>query len=215
MHDNYCTIMFYIMQKAGPYGKLEISTVKLAKETGSTQQTTSRKLIEMEKKGYIARQHTADGFVIHLDNAGIEHLRRCYHVLKNAFDTKVLQIKGNAVSGLGEGRYYVSLPGYQRQFKQKLGFSPYPGTLNIFVKDLNVLTHFLSSLHEITISGFETHERTYGAIKAYMVHIKNNPAAIIMPERARHPKGIVEIISPINIKQKLRIKEKSEVIVKC
>lgn len=40
-------------------------------------------------------------------------------------------IEGEVVSGLGEGRYFLSLPPYKEIFKKILGFEPYEGTLNL------------------------------------------------------------------------------------
>src|SRR5437764_499102 len=40
-------------------------------------------------------------------------------------------LTGAVKAGLGEGRYYLSRPGYVSQFESKLGWAPYPGTLNL------------------------------------------------------------------------------------
>jgi riboflavin kinase len=40
-------------------------------------------------------------------------------------------LRGRVVSGLGEGQHYISRQGYLKQFREKLGFEPFPGTLNI------------------------------------------------------------------------------------
>ena len=40
-------------------------------------------------------------------------------------------MRGRVVGGLGQGQYYISRKGYRHQFIQKLGFVPFPGTLNI------------------------------------------------------------------------------------
>ena len=42
-----------------------------------------------------------------------------------------LTVTGEVFSGLGEAAKYISMEGYMKQFKSKLGFSPYPGTLNL------------------------------------------------------------------------------------
>ena len=36
---------------------------------------------------------------------------------------------------MGEGSYYMSLKGYKKQFKEKLGYEPFPGTLNLKLED--------------------------------------------------------------------------------
>ena len=39
--------------------------------------------------------------------------------------------KGSVFSGNGEGRKFIELPWVKRQIQEKLGFTPYLGTLNI------------------------------------------------------------------------------------
>ena len=215
MEERYCSIMLYLLDKAGAYGCIETSTTKLAKALHTSQQTISRKLIAMEAKGLIKRQVTAGGVVLRFDAAGIECLKNCYSLLMRGFEKKPGQIMGEVRQGLGEGRYYMSLAGYRNQFREKLGFVPYTGTLNLFVKDSEKLQTFISAIGEILIHGFETKERSYGSLRVYRVKIKDIGAAIIMPERARQPRGIIEVIAPVSIREKLRLREKSQVVITC
>jgi CTP-dependent riboflavin kinase len=45
------------------------------------------------------------------------------------------QIRGRVVSGEGRGRHFSRLAWARRQFIDKLGIDPYPGTLNLIVVD--------------------------------------------------------------------------------
>src|SRR5918912_644876 len=56
-----------------------------------------------------------------------------------------IDFKGTIVSGMGEGAYYMSLAGYKKQFKEKLGYEPYPGTLHVKLTD----QIFINSRREI------------------------------------------------------------------
>ena len=47
-------------------------------------------------------------------------------------------LSGTVVSGRGEGRKYVELEWVKQQVKEKLGFDPYPGTLNLRLDEENV-----------------------------------------------------------------------------
>ena len=46
-----------------------------------------------------------------------------------------IEFRRKIVSGMGEGAYYMSLKGYRNQFIEKLGYEPYPGTLNVKLVD--------------------------------------------------------------------------------
>lgn len=200
MWGKYYSILLYILEKGGLFSKIKTSTILLSKELNSTQQTISRKLIEMEKKRLIKRELTANGVKLSLDEKARIFLKKNYKILKKKFEKKINVLKGQVKAGIGEGKYYMSLSQYQSQFKAKLGFKPYSGTLNLSVKDRNKLLEFISNLEPILISGFKTKDRTYGSIKCYKVKIKDLEGAIIIPERARHPEDIVEIIASVYLR---------------
>ncbi|MFC1704880.1 DUF120 domain-containing protein [Nanoarchaeota archaeon] len=208
MYD-YIELLMYITKKAGVFKALETSTIKVAKELKTSQQTVSRKLRDMEGLGLIKRSATQKGLLIQIDNNGRDFLKQQYADLGNVFAERV-QLAGIVAKGIGEGRYYVSLDGYQKQFKEKLGFKAYPGTLNLKVKRAEAL-EFINSLNSINIDGFETKDRTFGKLTAYKIKMKNIDGAIIIPERTRHEEEIMEIIAPVNIKQKLKLKDNSKV----
>ena len=77
--------------------------------------------------------------------------------MQSAFDDeKSYSVSGKVFSGLGEGAYYISLTGYKKQFISKLGFEPYPGTLNLKLSS-NLHKQFINNLSEltgVTIDGF-------------------------------------------------------------
>ncbi|MBW2981118.1 DUF120 domain-containing protein [Candidatus Woesearchaeota archaeon] len=207
MAYDYLEMLMYISKKAGVFKSLETSTIKAAKELKTSQQTISRKLRDMEKMKLIKRTVTQKGLLVQLDANGRDFLKQHYADLGNIFAEKQ-EITGTITKGIGEGRYYVSLPGYQKQFKNKLGFKAYPGTLNIRVNRPEAL-EFTSNLNATNIDGFETKDRTFGKLTGYKVRINDIDGAIIVPERSRHEEDIIEVIAPVNIKQKLRLKDNS------
>jgi len=197
----------YIAKKAGVFKALEISTIRIAKELKTSQQTVSRKLRDMEKLKLIKRTATQKGLLIQLDANGRDFLKQHHSNLGNIFAEKE-EVTGIITKGIGEGRYYVNLPQYQKQFKEKLGFKAYPGTLNLRVKQSEAL-EFISSLEAVEISGFETKDRTFGKLTGYKIRINNIKGAIIIPERSRHEEGIIELIAPYDLKKKLGLKDNS------
>ena len=46
-----------------------------------------------------------------------------------------LSITGKIVSGAGEGAYFTQIGWVQQQCVEKLGFRPYPGTLNLQISE--------------------------------------------------------------------------------
>ena len=129
---------------------------------------------------------------------------------------KPLQLQGTVVSGEGEGSYYLSLEGYRKQIREKLGFDPYPGTLNVLLTPESLERRALMYLRKaITISGFEEGGRRFGEVLAYPAQIDSFwPAAIIIPLKTHHPPSIVEIIAPVKLRDELKLKDGDRVTIK-
>ena len=73
------------------------------------------------------------------------------------------------------------------------------------------MAQFLTRKVGIEIKGFNTKTRSFGALTCYKVKINEIEAAIVKPERARHPENIIEIISHVNLRLSLNIKDGDKV----
>jgi riboflavin kinase len=154
------------------------------------------------------------GNIISLTEKGKKILLKRRNELNRIFSVqKPFQIAGKVKSGLGEGKYYINLPGYQKQFKEKLGGKVFPGTLNLEVNEFE-LADFLSSKKGVFIEGFSGKQRSFGS--AFVFRVKLNGLSecfAIVPERTTHPKNILEIISFFNLRKKLKLKDNDVVFV--
>lgn len=208
MHE-YSELLLYIAKKEGLFGSLQSSTLQISRELSISQQTISRKLREMEKKGLVKRLANPNGLTVSLDNKGREFLQSNYRALSQLFKAQKTTTSGTVEKGIGEGSYYVSQKQYQQEFKSKLGFNAFPGTLNLKINK-EELAQFLANKQEIMINGFATKTRSFGSITAYKIKINGIEAAIVKPERARHPEDIIEIIAPVNLREELRLTDKTK-----
>jgi len=184
--------------------------LQISRELGSSQQTISRKLREMENKGLITRLASPNGLTVSLDNKGREFLQRNYRELSNVFKARKTAIFGVVEKGIGEGSYYVSQKEYRQEFKAKLGFNAFPGTLNLKI-DKEELMSFLADRERIEISGFVTKTRSFGGLSCYKVKVNNVDGAIVKPERARHPEDIIEVVAAVNLRDSLKLKDNDKV----
>lgn len=209
MHD-YLELLVYIAKKEGLFGSLTSSTLKISKELGISQQTISRKLREMEDNGLIRRSVSPNGVIVSLDKKGRDFLQRNYQELSQVFKSRKTAVFGAVEKGIGEGTYYVSQKQYQQQFKAKLGFNAFLGTLNLRV-DKEELAQFLANGEVIEINGFTTKTRSFGALSCYKIKINQVDCAIVKPERARHPDDIIEVIAPVNLRDSLKLNDSDKV----
>ncbi len=197
----------------------KISTEYLAEKLGISQQTSSRYLIELERRGWIKRTITPDGTLIRIDDEGLKQLKTLHQNLRlwmeAAYPTSIT-LEGIAFTGLGEGAYYTSKDFYRKQFIDKLGFEPYPGTLNLkLTSEYDMETRAeLEAFPAIEIQGFKDEDRTFGSIKAYPGIISNQiQGALISALRSHYDQSVVEIIAPVNLRKQLRLKDGQKVKV--
>lgn len=192
--------------------KIEISSLELAKQLETSQQTASRYLLELDKKGFITREFGVKKQLIMLTIAGEEELQKEYSQYQQIFEfTDRVIFKGKVVSGLGEGRYYTEQKGYTEQFKEKLGFVPYPGTVNIEIEyvERNKL-RLLKDTKAIDIEEFKTKNRTFGGVRCYRAEINGTSGAIVLPLRS-HYSNVLEFVSQHYLRDKLNLKDGDEV----
>ncbi len=190
-----------------------ISTTQLAGILNISQQSASRKLRELEKKGFIKRELCSKGQKIAVLDKGYALIDSVLDELKEAMSQKEAtqkKITGYVTSGSGEGSYYLSQPQYHTQLTARLGFSPFKGTLNIEIRDDKNLKNkekFLLT-QPIAIKGFTTPKRTFGRLLCYRCAINSKiQAAIIIPKRTHHNNKIVEIIAHDNLRDTLKLKD--------
>ena len=131
-------------------------------------------------------------------------------------------IIGEVTEGMHEGGYYVAIKGYYDQFKNKLGFEPYKGTLNLKLTDTDneMLREKLNNIKPVIIEGFKDQNREYGPVKCYDVYIsrldnKNNfkQAAILDIQRTHHQKNIIEILAKPYLRDCFNLKDGDKLVL--
>jgi riboflavin kinase len=199
----------------------KISTEYLAEKLKSSQQTASRYLIELDKNGWIKRTITAEGCLIRITDAGFKELKKLYSDLRFLMEATYppsVTLEGVVFTGLGEGAYYISKERYRKQFIEKLGFEPYPGTLNLkLTTDYDVKTRSeLETYPGIEVEGFKNEDRTFGSVKCYPVIMENKvKGALILALRSHYDASVVEVIAPVFLRKHLKLKDGCKVKIEA
>ena len=116
-------------------------------------------------------------------------------------------IRGKVEHGLGKGQYYISREGYQNQFLQKLGFVPFPGTLNIKLDE-----PFIPQAQKtIYIDAFSDQGRNFGKCKCYKIKVYGIEAAIIRPDLSNYSANLVEVIAPVHLREALGLDDRDTI----
>lgn len=214
---------FFTLYKLAELGAcsrtVKVSTEYLAEKMGTSQQTASRHLIELEKRGWINRTITPEGCLIRITDSGVGELKKLYSDLRLIFEAAYppsVTLEGLLFTGLGEGAYYVTRDGYRKQFIEKLGFDPYPGTLNLkLTTEYDMKTRSeLESYPAIELEGFENESRTFGPVKCYPAIINNKAkGAVVYALRSHYNSSVIEIIAPKFLRGNLKLKDGNKVKV--
>ncbi|MDV0446336.1 hypothetical protein MsAg5_01660 [Methanosarcinaceae archaeon Ag5] len=194
---------------------VKISAKDLEKEMNASDKTVSRHLKLLEDDGLIDREMTGAGQNIMIRPSGLKLLSHEYADYKKIFGAgEEIELDGTVVSGIGEGKYYISIGGYMKQFEEKLCFSPFPGTLNVRVRDYSLaLRRKLTEMPFVKINGFSEGGRTFGNGYCYPAEIRGVVCAIIVPERTHYQEDLLEIIAPCSLREKLQLKDGDDVSV--
>jgi len=209
-----------LLSKGARHNFVEVTTTELGKNIGRSQQAASKHLLDLENSGYIERAKKGQKFAVKVTDKGYSEIQGLFSSLRAALESTpaAIDFEGKVVSGMGEGAYYMSLEGYRKQFKEKLGYEPYAGTLNIRLIDQIFMNarRELGKHPSIFINGFSDGTRTYGWVKCYRAVINNgrvSNAAVLVLERTHYDDSMLEVISPESIKQATGMKNGDRVKV--
>ncbi len=212
MDDKLWFALYQLFKMGGHTRQVLLGTDDFGRLTGASQQTASRRLLQLVSGGFISRELTPKGQNITITDKGMIALREVYAALAAGFEggSKVIFINGSVFSGFGEGAYYVTKGGYKEQFSEKLGYTPFPGTLNLKLKSMNDVKarNDLETLPGIIIKGFVNGERTYGDVKCFKVLINEVEAgAILMIHRTHYGQDVIEIVAKDQLRKKCGLKD--------
>lgn len=208
-----------LISKGARYNFVPITTSSLGKSIKKSQQSASKHLLELEQDGFIERIINGRTSSVRITSRGYSELIKLSSILKSSLDSfqSFIELKGILVSGMGEGAYYMSLKGYTKQFKSKINYIPFPGTLNVKLQKKEHIEASLQfrTLNGITINGFFDGKRTYGWVKCFKSKLNNSiNCELIVLERTHHDNSIIELISKVNLRKTAKLKDGSKLTIR-
>mgnify|MGYP005859872549 CR=1 FL=1 len=206
--------------EGGLAGPLKVSCSSLGGRLDASSQTASRRLQELDSSGLVDREIVSDGQWVSVTDDGERVLRAEYADYRQLFETDSgLTLSGTVTTGMGEGKHYISLPGYERQFESKLGYTPFPGTLNLELDESSVRARGeLGCQAAVPIDSWEDGDRTFGAATCYPARMTADggdyePVHVIVPDRTHHDEGNIEVIAPEKLREELALDDGETVSV--
>jgi riboflavin kinase len=118
--------------------------------------------------------------------------------------TLKIEVAGIVFTGQGEGRKYVELEWVKQQVKEKLGFDPYPGTLNLRLNKENVKRRVLLERGaELRVC----HSEGYCTGLLFKGSLDGVACGVVIPQVEDYPEKVLELVAPVNLKQKLLLRD--------
>ncbi|MHA1776071.1 MAG: DUF120 domain-containing protein [Promethearchaeota archaeon] len=196
----------------------EVAIPDLYKKLPFSQTTVSRRIIDLEEKGYLTRKLNPRGGTVGLTKKAYNSLEYIYLNLHTIFEQKERfdRFFGILQSGMGEGAHYIKHEKYLTQFYQKVGFFPYFGTLNLQVLPIHakLIAQRLEYFRYVLIDGFTDESRTYGAVQCYPVQLwpenqtqNRVEGALLRIQRTSHTPFVLEFISEQYLREYFEISD--------
>ena len=191
----------------------------MGKNIKKSQQAASKHLLELEENNFIERIISGRNISVKITSKGYSEMVKLSAILQKSLDSSpsFVELKGTLVSGMGEGAYYMGLKGYTKQFKSKIGYVPFPGTLNVRLdkKIHQEAIKQFETLEGVKIKNFSDGKRTYGWVKCFSAKLNNSiNCELIILERTHHDDSIIELISKVCIRKSGKFKDGSKVTIK-
>ncbi len=116
-------------------------------------------------------------------------------------------LTGRIVSGIKQGAFFTQLDWVQEQCLEKLGFKPYPGTLNLEIAHENMA--IIEALNPQRGVELVPPDSNFCSGFVFPISIEGISGAIVAPaEDVRvHGKNIIEIISHLGLKDALGVED--------
>jgi len=115
-----------------------------------------------------------------------------------------VEVAGRVFTGQGEGRKYVELEWVKQQVKEKLGFDPYPGTLNLRLSEENMKRRVLLERGaELRLC----HSEGYCTGLLFKASLDGESCGVVIPQVEDYPENVLEVVASVNLKRKLRLRD--------
>lgn len=208
---DFADVLVPLVEFGGLHGYVRLSGSSLGSLLGISQQAAARRLIKAAEAGFLLKREAPFGFEYMISEKAKTQLSAFFEILDRR--PQPIRIEAKVFSGVGEGRFFLELRGYKKQFEQIYGFKPYPGTLNLRAKQ-NVLQAFKPFPTKI-VNGFRTGGRTYGLVLTYKARLyfngQSQDCVAVFPQISRYGDETVEVIAPVGLRKKLGLADGDEV----
>jgi riboflavin kinase len=208
----------FLLSKGAKYNFVTTTTSSLGKSIKKSQQAASKHLLELENSGFIERIISGRKISVKITPKGYSEMVKLSQALQKSLTSSSSNVllKGTLVSGMGEGAYYMSLKGYTKQFRSKIGYIPFPGTFNVKLgkKEYTEAIRQFEEMEGTHIDGYSDGKRTYGWVKCFKAKLNSSiDCELIRLERTHHDTSTIELIAKDNLRKTANLSDGSKISI--
>jgi CTP-dependent riboflavin kinase len=123
------------------------------------------------------------------------------------------KITGVVFSDLGRAGSFMALDRVRESLRKSLGFTPYPGTLNLRLETDEAM-EFWREMRERRGIEIVSQDPAHCHARCFLVEIEGkHRGAVVLPEVANYPEDKVEVIAPVRLKDELGVKDGERVTI--
>ena len=123
------------------------------------------------------------------------------------------KLTGVVFSDLGRAAAFMSVERVRKTLGEKLGFVPYPGTLNLRLDSNEAMESWREARARRGIE-IPSEEPAHCHARCFSVEIEGKRrGAVILPEVVGYPPDKVEVIAPVRLKDELGVEDGERVTI--
>lgn len=116
-------------------------------------------------------------------------------------------ITGRVCAGRGEAAGFVLLPWVLEQIRERAGFSPYPGTLNLRLSDQASLALW-RRLRRFPGFVLEPPQPSFCSAACFLTTLPGNLRGIVVhPHVPSYPEDLIEVIAAVRLRDRLGLRD--------
>jgi riboflavin kinase len=130
------------------------------------------------------------------------------------------RIQGVIFSDLGQASKFMAMDWVQQALRQRLGFAPYPGTLNVRASTPQDVRLWDEIQREIVALPLAPLEGGFCSAGLYLVSLKrlvdsgeSLRGAVLLPEVVDYAKDKIEIVTQVRIKDALSVRDGDSLVL--
>lgn len=126
---------------------------------------------------------------------------------------KRVRITGRVMSGARRAAGFTQLDWVQEQCRLKLGFRPFPGTLNVEVAAEDLAAVEALEMRECAV--LLPPDPAFCEAKLFPLSVADVPGVLILPAKdvRIHDQRVIEVMAPVNLREALALKDGDPVTI--